>query len=94
MDKRKAVKRMLSNLTMPNFANFCDELVHRKKEPRVARNRVEGKSFLEITEVLISTYNETGAVEVAAEVLNEIECNKEAAQLCKTSGAVGCGIHS
>ncbi|KAI9532120.1 hypothetical protein NQZ68_034325 [Dissostichus eleginoides] len=86
MDKRKAVKRMLSNLTTPNFANFCHELVHRKKEPRVALNRVEGKSFLEITEVLISTYNETGAVVVAAEVLNEIECNKEAAQLLEVTG--------
>ncbi|KAI9532142.1 hypothetical protein NQZ68_034347 [Dissostichus eleginoides] len=64
-----------------NFDNFCDELLHRKEKPRVARNRVEGKSFLEITEVLVSTYNETGAVEVAAEVLNEIDCKKEADQL-------------
>ncbi|KAL3059912.1 hypothetical protein OYC64_014501 [Pagothenia borchgrevinki] len=83
MDKRKAVKFMLSNLSTDHFADFCDELLHRKEEPRVARNRVEGKSFLEITEVLISTYNETGAVEVAAEVLNEIQCNKEAAELCE-----------
>ncbi|XP_071062036.1 apoptosis-associated speck-like protein containing a CARD isoform X2 [Pseudochaenichthys georgianus] len=86
MDKRKAVKRMLSNLSTPNFNNFRDELVHRKKEPRVALNRVEGKSFLEITEVLLSTFNETGAVEVSAELLSVIECNIEAAQLLKDTG--------
>ncbi|KAF3839520.1 hypothetical protein F7725_018237 [Dissostichus mawsoni] len=73
----------MSNLSRHNFDNFCDELLHRKEKPRVARNRVEGKSFLEITEVLVSTYNETGAVEVAAEVLNEIDCKKEADQLLK-----------
>lgn len=77
---------MLSNLSTLNFDNFCYELVNRKKEPRVARNRVEGKSFLEITEVLISTFSETGAVEVSAELLNEIDCNKEAAQLLEATG--------
>nr|XP_033958353.1 apoptosis-associated speck-like protein containing a CARD [Pseudochaenichthys georgianus] len=86
MDKRKAVKRMLSNLSTLNFDNFRNELVHRKTEPRVALNRVEGKSFLEITEVLISTFSETGAVEVSAELLGEIDCNIEAAQLLKDTG--------
>ncbi|KAF3839499.1 hypothetical protein F7725_018216 [Dissostichus mawsoni] len=73
MDKRKAVKRMLTNLSKEHFAEFCHELVNRKKEPRVALNKVEGKSFLEITAVLVSTFDETGAVEVAAELLNEID---------------------
>ncbi|KAI9532119.1 hypothetical protein NQZ68_034324 [Dissostichus eleginoides] len=86
MDKRKAVKRMLTNLSKDHFAEFCHELVNRKKEPRVALNRVEGKSFLEITEVLVSTFDETGAVEVAAELLNEIGCNKAANELLKDAG--------
>ncbi|KAK5922000.1 hypothetical protein CgunFtcFv8_019308 [Champsocephalus gunnari] len=86
MDKRKAVKRMLSNLSRQNFNNFCYELVNRQKEPRVARNRVEEKSFLEITDVLTSTFSETGAVEVSAELLIAIDCHTEAAQLLKDAG--------
>ncbi|XP_063735166.1 apoptosis-associated speck-like protein containing a CARD [Eleginops maclovinus] len=86
MDKRRAVKRMLANLSKKNFDSFLDELVHRKAEPRVARNRVEGKDHLEITDVLISTFDETGAVKVAAELLNEIECKKEATQLLADTG--------
>ncbi|KAK1895705.1 Caspase a [Dissostichus eleginoides] len=82
MDKRKAVKYMLSNLTNDNFVNFCHELVHRKGKPQVLRNMVQGKSCSEITDVLLSVFNEK-AVEVAAELLNEIECNKEADQLCE-----------
>ncbi|KAK5862019.1 hypothetical protein PBY51_017452 [Eleginops maclovinus] len=84
-DKRKAVKRMLANLSNDNFANFVDELVHRKAEPRVARMRLEGKNYLEITDVLVSTFNESGAVKVAAELLNEIDCNKEAEQLLEVT---------
>ncbi|KAF3838990.1 hypothetical protein F7725_017707 [Dissostichus mawsoni] len=75
-----AVKYMLSNLTNHNFVNFCNELVHRKGKPQVLRNMVEGKNCSEITEVLLSVFNEK-AVEVAAELLNEIKCNKEADQL-------------
>ncbi|XP_010774278.1 apoptosis-associated speck-like protein containing a CARD isoform X2 [Notothenia coriiceps] len=86
MDKQKAVKRMLKNLSKENFTNFCHELMTRKKEPRVARNRVEGKSDLDILDVLISTFDETGAVEVAAELLNEINCKNEADQLLKDTG--------
>ncbi|KAJ4930964.1 hypothetical protein JOQ06_025265 [Pogonophryne albipinna] len=81
MDKQKALKRMLKNLSKENFANFCHELVIRKKEPQVARNRVEGKSDLDILDVLISTFDETGAVVVAVELLNEMNCKNDADQL-------------
>ncbi|KAJ4931346.1 hypothetical protein JOQ06_025643 [Pogonophryne albipinna] len=86
MDKQKALKRMLKNLSKENFANFCYELVNRKKEPQVARNRVEGKSDLDILDVLISTFDETGAVVVAVELLNEMNCKKEADQLLTDTG--------
>ncbi|XP_033978464.1 uncharacterized protein LOC117476200 [Trematomus bernacchii] len=85
MDKRKAVKHMLSTLTKDNFADFCDELVHRKGEPQVTLDMVEGKSRSEIREVLLSTFNEK-AVEVAAELLNEIKCKKEADELLAATG--------
>ncbi|XP_033978466.1 baculoviral IAP repeat-containing protein 2-like [Trematomus bernacchii] len=86
MDKRKAVKHMLSTLTKVDFDNFCNELMHRKGEPQVVRIRVEGKNYFEITEVLLSTFNDTGAVEVAAELLNEINCKKEADELLAATG--------
>ncbi|KAL3041692.1 hypothetical protein OYC64_019803 [Pagothenia borchgrevinki] len=56
MDKRKAVQSTLSNLSKENLAKFCHELMHRKEEPQVERNMVEGKSLLEITDVLFSTF--------------------------------------
>ncbi|XP_033979302.1 apoptosis-associated speck-like protein containing a CARD [Trematomus bernacchii] len=86
MDKRKAVQSMLSNLSKENFAKFCHELVHRKEEPQVDRNKVEGRDFLRITDVLVSTFDETGAVVVAVELLNEIECNAEAKKLMEATG--------
>ena len=74
---------MFEDLSSSNFDNFRHELLHRKEGPRVARIRVEGKSRLEITNVLVSTFTETGAVGVAAEMLREIGCNEEADQLGK-----------
>ncbi|KAI4811441.1 hypothetical protein KUCAC02_014350 [Chaenocephalus aceratus] len=46
MDKRKAVKRMLSNLSTSNFAEFRHELVHRKKEPLGRAQQGGGEKLL------------------------------------------------
>ena len=73
---------MLNNLSKDQFDEFCDQLVSRKEQPWVALNKVEGKSVLDIVKVLLSTFNEK-AVEVTAEVLNEIECNEARAKLCE-----------
>ncbi|XP_034009291.1 apoptosis-associated speck-like protein containing a CARD isoform X2 [Trematomus bernacchii] len=80
MAQRQAIKGMLNNLSKEQFTEFCDELVNRKEQPWVALNKVEGKSVLDIMKVLLSTFNEK-AVEVAAEVLNEIGCNEARAKL-------------
>ena len=73
---------MLNNLSKDQFDEFCDQLVSRKEQPSVAFNKVEGKSVLDIVKVLLSTFNEK-AVEVTAEVLNEIGCNEARAKLCE-----------
>ncbi|KAI4812100.1 hypothetical protein KUCAC02_014955 [Chaenocephalus aceratus] len=80
---KMAIADMFEGLSSSNFDNFRHELLHRKEGPRVARIRVEGKSRLEITNVLVSTFTETGAVGVAVEMLREIHCNEEADQLGK-----------
>ncbi|KAK5922001.1 hypothetical protein CgunFtcFv8_019309 [Champsocephalus gunnari] len=80
-----AIADMFEGLSSSNFDNFRHELLHRKEGPRVARIRVEGKSRLEITNVLVSTFTETGAVGVAVEMLREIHCNEEADQLVRNT---------
>ncbi|KAK1896116.1 Apoptosis-associated speck-like protein containing a CARD [Dissostichus eleginoides] len=82
---KMAIADMFEGLSRSNFENFCDELLHRKEGPRVTRIRVEGKSRLEITNVLVSTFTETGAVEVAEEILRGIDCNEEADQLVRNT---------
>ncbi|XP_034057037.1 apoptosis-associated speck-like protein containing a CARD isoform X2 [Gymnodraco acuticeps] len=85
MDKRQAVKGMLTNLSKDEFTEFCEELVYREKPPLVALNKVEGKSVLDIMKLLLSTFHEK-AVEVAAEVLHTIGCNEARAKLLKDAG--------
>lgn len=75
---------MLEDLSEQNFKKFCAQLQDRREEPRVRRNRVEGKNFLDITDVLVSTFTEEGAVRVATEILRQIDCNREAEELGET----------
>lgn len=75
---RMTVADTLSDLSKSNFENFVYELLDRREEPRIRRNRVEGKSYLEVTDVLVSTFTEAGAPRVVAELLRQIGCNEEA----------------
>lgn len=80
---KMALSNMLADLKKEDLARFCSQLVDRREEPRVRRNRVEGKSFLEIADVLVSTFTEEGAVDVAKEILNDIDCQNDARNLGK-----------
>ncbi|KAM3615252.1 uncharacterized protein V6R79_025539 [Siganus canaliculatus] len=80
----------LEDLSAQNFERFCHQLLDRRDEPRVRRSRVEGKSRLEIVNVLVSTFTESGARQVAQEILTEIDCNEEAREFgycCLSSGS-------
>ena len=66
-----------------DFKKFCKQLVDRRKEPRVRRNRVVGKDFLDIADVLVSTFTEQYALDVADEILKDIECSNDAENLGK-----------
>eukprot|EP00064_Thunnus_orientalis_P020285 superscaffoldBa00005495_g20419 len=65
---KQALEDMLEDLKPEDFKKFCAQLVDRRKEPRVRRNRVEGKDFLDVADVLVSTFTEQGALAVADEV--------------------------
>uniref|UniRef100_A0A3Q3FSC7 Pyrin domain-containing protein n=1 Tax=Labrus bergylta TaxID=56723 RepID=A0A3Q3FSC7_9LABR len=82
---RKTIKMALSdtleNLSQQNFAKFCHRLLDRRNEPRVRRNRVEGKSYLDVVDVLVSTFTESGGRNVAVEILRQIGCSEEAEEL-------------
>ncbi|GAA6220462.1 apoptosis-associated speck-like protein containing a CARD [Lates japonicus] len=80
---KNALKDTLEDLSQQNFKKFCSHLLDRREEPRVKRNRVEGKDFLDVTDVLVSTFTETGALRVAVELLKQIECTEEATRLVK-----------
>ncbi|KAM7421389.1 hypothetical protein PAMA_015495 [Pampus argenteus] len=80
---RQHLKNMLEDLKKEDFHKFCHQLLDRRDEPRVRRNRVEGKGFLDITDVLVSTFTESGAVDVAVEILRQIGCNDDADRLVK-----------
>ncbi len=78
---KKALVDALENLSQRDFSKFCHQLLDRREEPRVKRNRVEGKNFLDIADVLVSTFTETGALQVALQILTQIDCNEEAQAL-------------
>lgn len=78
---RMALVETLEDLSKQNFEKFCHQLLDRRQEPRVRRNRVEGKNYLDITDVLVSTFTEAGALRVAEEILRQIGCNDEAQSL-------------
>ncbi|XP_054476858.1 apoptosis-associated speck-like protein containing a CARD isoform X2 [Anoplopoma fimbria] len=80
---KKVIKDTLANLSKENFDDFCDQLVDRREEPQVKRNRVEGKSFLVVADVLVSTFTEERAPGVVEDLLREIDCHKDADKLVK-----------
>ncbi|XP_075962908.1 apoptosis-associated speck-like protein containing a CARD [Anarhichas minor] len=80
---KQLIKGALANLSKENFELLRDELLDRKEEPRVKRNQVEDKNYIVVTDVLVSTFTETGAPAVVVKLLKEIGCHKEAEQLEK-----------
>ncbi|XP_047455822.1 apoptosis-associated speck-like protein containing a CARD [Mugil cephalus] len=77
----------LEDLGQQDFKKFVHRLRDRRIEPRVPLSKVEGKGFLEVTDVLVSHFTDKGAVDVAVEILRSIGCNEAANALVReTSG--------
>ncbi|KAM4601472.1 apoptosis-associated speck-like protein containing a CARD [Polymixia lowei] len=80
---KQTLRGVLSNLGKDDFKLFGDGLLDREGEPQVKKCQVEDKDRIDIVNVLVSTFTDVGAVKVAIEVLQDIECNASAATLEK-----------
>ncbi|XP_035528370.1 apoptosis-associated speck-like protein containing a CARD isoform X1 [Morone saxatilis] len=78
---KKILTDTLEDLSDKDFDKFRRQLVDRREEPRVRRGKVEGKNYLDVTDVLVSTFTETGAVAVVLELLKQIDCHEDARRL-------------
>ncbi|XP_060906004.1 uncharacterized protein LOC132983629 isoform X2 [Labrus mixtus] len=78
---KRAIAEVLDNLNKEDYLRFCDQLRDRREEPRVSRTAVEGKRRWEVADVLVSTFTERKAVQVALDLLRQINLNEEAEEL-------------
>ncbi|XP_078143198.1 uncharacterized protein LOC139917902 [Centroberyx gerrardi] len=84
---KSCILDMLEDLRETQLRKFRTQLLDRREEPRVRRNAVENKDIFDISDVLVSTFTEAGALTVTLEILREIDFSEEADRLAKaTSG--------
>ncbi|XP_078108437.1 apoptosis-associated speck-like protein containing a CARD [Sander vitreus] len=83
---KKAISDTLEDLSAEDFEKFRAQLIDRRDEPRVRRNRVAGKNFLEIADLLVTHFTEARAPAVAVELLKDIGCAEVASSLEKELG--------
>ncbi|CAI5661649.1 unnamed protein product [Oreochromis niloticus] len=88
---KSAVAEALEDLKKEDFEKFCHQLLDRRQQPRVKRNKVEDKSRLQVTDALVSTFTEEGALTVVLEILKQIGCSDEAKELASSESAGGAG---
>ncbi|KAM9309524.1 uncharacterized protein KZ484_025562 isoform 3-T3 [Pholidichthys leucotaenia] len=72
--------KTLEHLRKEDFDKFCHYLINREDEEPISRGRVEGRSFLEVADVVVSHYAED-ALQVSVEILEQIGCRDEAKKL-------------
>ncbi|XP_059214238.1 NACHT, LRR and PYD domains-containing protein 1 homolog [Centropristis striata] len=85
--RTRTLAETLENLSQHNFEHFCFKLVIRRGLPRVRRSSVNGRSSLEVADVLVSTFTLAGAVQVAVEILRDIGCYEDAELLAARASA-------
>lgn len=86
----------LEDLSQLNLEKFIHQLLDRREEPRIPRSKVEGKNFMVVTDVIVSTFREDKGLLVTIETLKKIKCNEEASGLesqAKTNGHMGFDGH-
>ncbi|TNN29773.1 hypothetical protein EYF80_060079 [Liparis tanakae] len=82
---RMALADTMEDLTAENFDRFRHRLLDYKgKAQSVRRVQVEGKTRLQVVDVLVSTFTEPGAVRVAVKLLRQIHHS----DLWRTVGAM------
>lgn len=81
--KRKCIADALEDLEPEQLEKFRHQLLDRKRESRVRRAMVKDKNYMDLADVLVSTFTEDGAVKVTEELLKEIGCHGAAKDLGK-----------
>lgn len=87
---KKLLSSALEDLTRSNWEKFQHALLDRRSGTRrVRRNQLEGKSILEVSDVMIQVFTEREALNVAVDILRDIGCCQDADDLGKhpTSGS-------
>uniref|UniRef100_A0A3Q3DFW2 Pyrin domain-containing protein n=1 Tax=Hippocampus comes TaxID=109280 RepID=A0A3Q3DFW2_HIPCM len=79
-----AIADTLENLSKADYDKFCMFLVDGHGERRVPLSKVEGKNFLEVTNVLVNFFTEDEAVVITWELLMLIGCLQQAKELSKS----------
>ncbi|XP_019719440.1 apoptosis-associated speck-like protein containing a CARD isoform X1 [Hippocampus comes] len=79
--KKMLIADVLENLSKKNFEKFGMALMARGGDRKVAFSKVEDKNFMEVTNVLVSTFTEDDAPAVTSELLKSIKCFNEAKEL-------------
>ena len=87
---RKALADALEDLSSQDLDKFCRALVDRKEDPRVRRAEAQSRNFLDIADVLVTTFTEAKAIGVAADLLRQIDCQQDAESLRKYLTASRC----
>lgn len=87
---KRVLKDVLEDLGERNFEKFCSELLDRRDG--VKKSQVEGKGFLVVTDVMVSVYTEKKVLNVAEEILREIDCGQEAEDLVAEAKKAGLQI--
>lgn len=77
------IANTLENLGQLDLEKFRSQLRDRREEPRIPRSKVDDKGFLVITDVLVQTFRESGALSVTLQLLRDIDCNDDAERLGK-----------
>ena len=77
---KKAIKNCLENLREKDFKKFCDALI---ADAGIATSRVEGKDFLDVTNVIVITFGEAKALDMVIDLLEDNGCKEQADALGK-----------
>nr|XP_061789132.1 apoptosis-associated speck-like protein containing a CARD [Nerophis lumbriciformis] len=76
--KKAAIAATLANLSKADFESFCFHLIDSRRVPRI---KVENKSYLEVTNVIVSCFTENEAPAFTSNILRNMGCSDEANDL-------------
>ncbi|XP_028280913.1 apoptosis-associated speck-like protein containing a CARD isoform X3 [Parambassis ranga] len=78
---KAALVDALEDLSTEDMKKFVHKLLDRREEPRVKRNRVDGKDRLDVVDVMVATFTEEPALKLALDILRDICCQNVAERL-------------